>query len=79
MKNPINTNKYYKPKQLKLPLEIEKIIEISVVTNDKSHIFIISIKKGGRYLPEAFQELYRLSVYGPFHCLIGILCLVFLP
>ena len=29
MKNLINTNKYYKPKQLKLPLEIEKIIEIS--------------------------------------------------
>ena len=29
MKNQINTNNYYKPKQLKLPLEIEKIIEIS--------------------------------------------------
>ena len=29
MKNKINTNNYYKPKQLKLPLEIEKIIEIS--------------------------------------------------
>ena len=29
MKKSINTNKYYKPKQLKLPLEIEKIIEIS--------------------------------------------------
>ena len=29
MKNLINTNNYYKPKQLKLPLEIEKIIEIS--------------------------------------------------
>ena len=29
MKNLNNTNNYYKPKQLKLPLEIEKIIEIS--------------------------------------------------
>ena len=29
MKKTINTNNYYKPKQLKLPLEIEKIIEIS--------------------------------------------------
>ena len=29
MKKLINTNNYYKPKQLKLPLEIEKIIEIS--------------------------------------------------
>lgn len=29
MKKQINTNNYYKPKQLKLPLEIEKIIEIS--------------------------------------------------
>ncbi len=29
MKNQINTNKNYKPKQLKLPLEIEKIIDIS--------------------------------------------------
>ena len=29
MKTFNNTNKYYKPKQLKLPLEIEKIIEIS--------------------------------------------------
>jgi transposase len=29
MKNSNNTNKNYKPKQLKLPLEIEKIIEIS--------------------------------------------------
>lgn len=29
MKNLINTNNNYKPKQLKLPLEIEKIIEIS--------------------------------------------------
>lgn len=29
MKNLNNTNTYYKPKQLKLALEIEKIIEIS--------------------------------------------------
>ena len=28
MKTLNNTNNYYKPKQLKLPLEIEKIIEI---------------------------------------------------
>lgn len=29
MKNKNHTNNYYKPKQLKLPLEIEKIIDIS--------------------------------------------------
>ena len=29
MKKTNHTNTYYKPKQLKLPLEIEKIIEIS--------------------------------------------------
>ena len=29
MKKQNHTNSYYKPKQLKLPLEIEKIIEIS--------------------------------------------------
>ena len=29
MKNIFNTNNYYTPKQLKLPLEIEKIIDFS--------------------------------------------------
>ena len=57
MNNSINTNKNYTPKQLKLPIEIEKIIEISdpvysfceiVDYIDLSKYFVVKGYKTGR-------------------------------
>ena len=57
MKKNLNTNNYYTPKQLKLPIEIEKIIEFSdpvysfceiVDQIDLSQFFVVKGCKTGR-------------------------------
>lgn len=57
MKNTININKYYTPKQLKLPIEIQKIIDFSdpvysfceiVDEIDLSRFFVVKGYKTGR-------------------------------
>ncbi len=55
MKKSINTNKYYKPKQLKLLLEIEKIIEISDKkqankTNFLNYLHLLSFIRITKYI-----------------------------
>lgn len=56
MKDLKNINKYYTPKQLKLPIEIERIIEVS------DPVYSFTFERWDKYTVETYNKNIILSL-----------------